>query len=116
MLLGLITQEKFDVKNQKKCKIPVRFCDLFSQFVSNSGILTEEEECRKHLDTMKKLIRDNVLKIEHYQPGLPLEVLKKELDFGREICKLASNENPLGPSSLAIDAVKKIFGRGPPLS
>jgi len=56
---------------------------------------------------MKKLIRDNVLKIEHYQPGLPLEVLKKELDLGREICNLASNENPLGPSSLAIDAVKK---------
>ncbi|NIM59377.1 MAG: histidinol-phosphate transaminase [Candidatus Aminicenantes bacterium] len=56
---------------------------------------------------MKKLIRDSVLKIEHYQPGLPLEVLKKEIDLGREICKLASNENPLGPSPLAIDAVKR---------
>jgi histidinol-phosphate aminotransferase len=56
---------------------------------------------------MKKLIRDNVLKIEHYHPGLPLEVLKKELDPGTEICNLASNENPLGPSPLAIDAVKK---------
>ncbi len=56
---------------------------------------------------MKKLIRDNVLKIEQYQPGLPLEVLKKELDLGREICNLASNENPLGPSPLAIDAIKK---------
>jgi histidinol-phosphate aminotransferase len=61
---------------------------------------------------MKKLIRDNVLKIEHYQPGLPLEVLKKELDLGKEICKLASNENPLGPSPLAIDAVKKSLEDG----
>jgi histidinol-phosphate aminotransferase len=61
---------------------------------------------------MKKLIRDNVLKIEHYQPGLPLEVLKKELDLGREICNLASNENPLGPSPLAIDAVKKSLEDG----
>jgi histidinol-phosphate aminotransferase len=61
---------------------------------------------------MKKLIRDNVLKIEHYQPGLPLEVLKKELDLGREICKLASNENPLGPSPLAISAVKKSLEDG----
>jgi histidinol-phosphate aminotransferase len=61
---------------------------------------------------MKKLIRDNVLKIEHYQPGLSLEVLKKELDPGTEICKLASNENPLGPSPLAIDAVKKTLGDG----
>ncbi len=60
---------------------------------------------------MKKLIRDNVLKIEHYQPGLPLEVLKKELDLGREICNLASNENPLGPSPLAIDAVKKSISK-----
>jgi histidinol-phosphate aminotransferase len=61
---------------------------------------------------MKKLIRDSVLKIEHYQPGLPLEVLKKEIDLGREICKLASNENSLGPSPLAIDAVKKSLEDG----
>jgi histidinol-phosphate aminotransferase len=61
---------------------------------------------------MKKLIRDSVLKIEHYQPGLPLEVLKKELDLGKEICKLASNENPLGPSPLAIEAVKKSLEDG----
>jgi histidinol-phosphate aminotransferase len=61
---------------------------------------------------MKKLIRDSVLKIEHYQPGLPLEVLKKEPDLGKEICKLASNENPLGPSPLAIEAVKKSLEDG----
>lgn len=61
---------------------------------------------------MKKLIRDNVLKIEHYQPGLPIEVLKKELDLGREICNLASNENSLGPSPLAIAAVKKSLEDG----
>lgn len=61
---------------------------------------------------MKKLIRDNVLKIEHYQPGLPIEVLKKELDLGREICKLASNENSLGPSPLAISAVKESLEDG----
>ena len=56
---------------------------------------------------MKKIIRDNVYKIERYEPGLPLEVIKRELALEGEISKLASNENPLGPSPLAIQAIKK---------
>lgn len=56
---------------------------------------------------MKKLIRDSVLKIEQYQPGKPAELLEKELAIKEEICKLASNENPLGPSPLAIAAIRK---------
>ena len=56
---------------------------------------------------MKKLIRDSVLKIEPYRPGKPAEVLKRELALREEICKLASNENPLGPSPLAIAAIQK---------
>ncbi|MEE8604858.1 MAG: histidinol-phosphate transaminase [Candidatus Aminicenantaceae bacterium] len=56
---------------------------------------------------MKKILRDNVLKIEQYQPGKPAEVLKRELKLKEEICKLASNENPLGPSPLAIAAIQK---------
>lgn len=55
---------------------------------------------------MKKLIRDNVLKIEQYKPGKPAEVLKRELALDEEICKLASNENPLGPSPFAIAAIR----------
>lgn len=56
---------------------------------------------------MKKLIRDCVLKIEQYQPGKPAEVLKRELALSEDFCKLASNENPLGPSPLAIEAIRK---------
>jgi histidinol-phosphate aminotransferase len=56
---------------------------------------------------VKKLIRDNVSKIEQYHPGKPSEVLKRELALKEEICKLASNENPLGPSPLAIAAIQK---------
>ena len=56
---------------------------------------------------MKKLIRDCVLKIKQYKPGKPIEVLKRELAFEDEICKMASNENPLGPSPLAIEAFRK---------
>ncbi len=54
---------------------------------------------------MKKLIRDSVLKIEQYQPGKPAEVLKRELALETKICKMASNENPLGPSPLAVEAI-----------
>jgi len=56
---------------------------------------------------VKKLIRDSVLKIKQYQPGKPAEVLKRELTLKEEICKLASNENPLGPSPLAVAAIQK---------
>jgi histidinol-phosphate aminotransferase len=56
---------------------------------------------------VKKLIRESVSKIEQYQPGKPAEILKKELALKEEVCKLASNENPLGPSSLAIAAIQK---------
>jgi histidinol-phosphate aminotransferase len=55
---------------------------------------------------VKKLIRDSVLKIKQYKPGKPAEILKKELALKEEICKLASNENPLGPSPLAIEAIR----------
>jgi histidinol-phosphate aminotransferase len=56
---------------------------------------------------VKKLLRDCVSQIEQYQPGKPAEVLKKELALKKEICKLASNENPLGPSPLALTAIQK---------
>jgi histidinol-phosphate aminotransferase len=56
---------------------------------------------------VKKLIRDCVSKIRQYKPGKPIEVLKRELSFEEEICKMASNENPLGPSPLAVEAIRK---------
>lgn len=61
---------------------------------------------------MKKLIRDSVSRIDYYEPGISIEVLKRELELEEEISKLASNENPLGPSPLAIDAIKKSLGEG----
>lgn len=60
---------------------------------------------------MKNLIRKNVLKVEYYEPGLPIEVIRKELGL-KEISKLASNENPLGPSPLATEAIRKSLKEG----
>ena len=49
--------------------------------------------------------RRNVLKMTPYSPGKPIDEVKRELGLTRVI-KLASNENPLGPSPLAVAAVK----------
>jgi histidinol-phosphate aminotransferase len=49
--------------------------------------------------------------LEHlpvYQPGRPIEEVARELGLSaRSVIKLASNENPLGPSPLALAALKK---------
>jgi histidinol-phosphate aminotransferase len=43
-----------------------------------------------------------------YQPGRPIEDVARELGLAaEEIIKLASNENPLGPSRLAVAAMRK---------
>ena len=43
-----------------------------------------------------------------YQPGRPIEVVARELGMAPEaFIKLASNENPLGPSPLALEAAAK---------
>src|SRR5881296_2012418 len=43
-----------------------------------------------------------------YQPGRPIEEVARELNLpAQEIIKLASNENPLGPSPAALGAMEK---------
>ena len=42
-----------------------------------------------------------------YEPGKPIEDVARELGLDPdEIIKLASNENPIGPSPKAVDAMK----------
>ncbi|MBI3662771.1 MAG: histidinol-phosphate transaminase [Acidobacteria bacterium] len=43
--------------------------------------------------------------IDPYRPGKPIEEVERELNI--RAVKLASNENPLGPSPLAVEAVRK---------
>ena len=43
-----------------------------------------------------------------YEPGKPVEDLQRELGLD-DIIKLASNENPLGPGPLALDAVRRVL-------
>lgn len=53
-------------------------------------------------------IRPNVLNMIPYSPGKPIEEVKRELGLDR-VVKLASNENPLGPSPKAIAAVAEML-------
>jgi len=55
---------------------------------------------------MKNLVRKNILNLTPYIAGKPIEETKRELGL-KEVIKLASNENPLGVSPLAIAAIKK---------
>lgn len=50
--------------------------------------------------------RKSILNIKPYQPGKPIEEVNRELGL-RDIIKIASNENPLGPSPMALTAIKK---------
>jgi histidinol-phosphate aminotransferase len=51
-------------------------------------------------------VSENIKNITPYVPGKPIEELERELGISGSI-KLASNENPLGPSPKAIAAIKK---------
>ena len=51
-------------------------------------------------------VPDNIKNISPYVPGKPLEELERELGISGSI-KLASNENPLGPSPKAVNAIRK---------
>jgi histidinol-phosphate aminotransferase len=54
---------------------------------------------------MKLKIPDYIAAIAPYVPGKPLETLEREYGI-RDSIKLASNENPLGPSPKAIEAAQ----------
>lgn len=55
---------------------------------------------------MAQLVRKKILNITSYIAGKPIEETKRELGL-KEVIKLASNENSLGPSPKAIAAIKK---------
>jgi histidinol-phosphate aminotransferase len=55
------------------------------------------------------LISPHLTQLTPYQAGKPLEELERELGLTDAI-KLASNENPLGPSPLALAAIRDALG------
>ncbi len=58
--------------------------------------------------TIEELIPDYLRGLPVYVPGKPIEEVERELKI--HAVKLASNENPLGPSPKAIEAARKVLG------
>ncbi len=55
---------------------------------------------------------EHVLKLVAYEPGKPVEELAREMGMQpSDIIKLASNENPLGPSPKAVQAMRDALDR-----
>ncbi len=50
---------------------------------------------------------ENLNRIKPYVHGKPIEELKRELNLKGEIIKLASNENPFGPSPKSLEVLKQ---------
>ncbi|HRW12842.1 MAG TPA: histidinol-phosphate transaminase [Syntrophomonas sp.] len=57
-------------------------------------------------DFVKRKARQEIFQLKPYIPGKPIEEVKRELGIDN-IIKMASNENPLGPSPLAMQAITK---------
>jgi histidinol-phosphate aminotransferase len=51
-------------------------------------------------------VTENIPRLKPYVPGKPIEEVQREYGL-TDIIKLASNENPLGPSPLAVEAIRE---------
>ena len=56
------------------------------------------------------LVPSYIENLENYVPGKPIEEVQRELGI-KNIDKLASNENPIGPSPKAIEKIKKSINK-----
>ena len=56
--------------------------------------------------SLAERVKRHVAELKPYEPGKPIEALERELGI-RDSIKLASNENPLGPSPRAVEAIRR---------
>lgn len=65
------------------------------------------------MNNIRQIAKSYVGGLSTYQPGKPIEEVARELGLGdpEGIIKLASNENALGPSPRAVEAMKKFASR-----
>ncbi len=61
-------------------------------------------------DFVKNRARREIFKLKPYTPGKPIDEVKRELGLS-DIIKLASNENPLGPSPRAAAAISSMLSK-----
>ena len=59
--------------------------------------------------SIRDLVKPHIRDLAPYKPGKPMEELERELGISDAV-KLASNENPLGPSPKAVEAIRATAG------
>jgi histidinol-phosphate aminotransferase len=57
--------------------------------------------------SISDIVNPHIRELEPYVPGKPIEEVERELGLSGSI-KLASNENPLGPSPKAVEAIRSV--------
>src|SRR3954463_1875604 len=78
-----------------------------------SGFRVDVEVCSSRRMNLALLAKPAVLTQPTYEPGKPIEYVARELGLDPAgIIKLASNENPWGPSPLAVAAAKRALDAG----
>lgn len=58
---------------------------------------------------MRRIVKKTILKVKPYVPGKPIDEVKRELGL-KDVIKLASNENPYGPSPKVRKAIAQAAG------
>ncbi len=63
------------------------------------------------MSEVSKIVRENIRNLRPYQPGKPVAEVEREVGITGAV-KIASNENPLGPSPLAMKAALAAVAEG----
>ncbi|MBV9868100.1 MAG: histidinol-phosphate transaminase [Abitibacteriaceae bacterium] len=71
--------------------------------------LQEQQNQSQKRPAAPDIVKASVTRLQPYVPGKPIEEVKRELGLAPDfpIIKLASNENVLGPSPLAVEAMRQ---------
>jgi len=69
-----------------------------------------KEDININYQRQKINIPDHIVRLQPYKAGKPIDELAREKGITK-IVKLASNENPLGPSPMAMEAIKKYISQ-----
>jgi histidinol-phosphate aminotransferase len=73
---------------------------------SKSGTMTADQD--EGAIDLRTLVPEWIQRLDAYPPGMPLEELEREYGITGSI-KLASNENPFGPSPRALAAIQDVL-------
>src|SRR5690242_20992466 len=84
-----------------------KLCDLL--LLSSFIIALRRATAMPHRFSINELLPHWITRIRPYPPGKPIEEVEREL--GHTAVKLASNENPLGPSPKALEALRHSLDR-----